>query len=53
MYSQSQEKYEYMFVTMRNQFKSKAGESPFAPLPLEKIANFDAFQSTGIDMAGS
>ncbi|XP_054287987.1 uncharacterized protein LOC129003716 [Macrosteles quadrilineatus] len=33
-------------------FKSKAGEAPVAPLPLERITECNAFQSTGIDLAG-
>ncbi|XP_054281941.1 uncharacterized protein LOC128999516 [Macrosteles quadrilineatus] len=33
-------------------FKSKAGEAPVAPLPLERITECNAFQSRGIDMAG-
>lgn len=34
-------------------FRSKAVEAPFVPLPLLRIADCNAHQSTGIDLAGS
>lgn len=33
-------------------FNTQAGKSPPAPLPLERITCSDAFQTTGIDLAG-